>query len=75
MSMNSKQSKVSHSILITDDNMFTWITLPFAQLTITQLYEMMKLRVDVFVVEQTCPYPELDGKYIAYSLKQAARNQ
>ena len=42
--------------------MLTWITLPFAQLTTTQLYEMMKLRVDVFVVEQTCPYPELDGK-------------
>ncbi|NMS58619.1 GNAT family N-acetyltransferase, partial [Vibrio parahaemolyticus] len=34
--------------------MLTWITLPFAQLTTTQLYEMMKLRVDVFVVEQTC---------------------
>ncbi|WP_430243539.1 GNAT family N-acetyltransferase [Neorhizobium sp. DAR64861/K0K2] len=25
------------------------------------LYAMMKMRVDVFVVEQTCPYPELDG--------------
>ncbi|MCD2175271.1 GNAT family N-acetyltransferase [Rhizobium sp. C4] len=25
------------------------------------LYEMLKLRVDVFVVEQHCPYPELDG--------------
>ena len=25
------------------------------------LYEMLKLRVDVFVVEQECPYPELDG--------------
>jgi ElaA protein len=62
MSMSTKQSKVSHSTLMTDDNMLTWITLPFAQLTTTQLYTMMKLRVDVFVVEQTCPYPELDGK-------------
>ncbi|HEX2146805.1 MAG TPA: GNAT family N-acetyltransferase [Pseudorhizobium sp.] len=26
------------------------------------LYEMLKLRVDVFVVEQACAYPELDGK-------------
>ncbi len=26
------------------------------------LYELLKLRVDVFVVEQRCPYPELDGK-------------
>ena len=25
------------------------------------LYAMLKLRVDVFVVEQECPYPELDG--------------
>jgi ElaA protein len=26
-----------------------------------ELYAMLKLRVDVFVVEQHCPYPELDG--------------
>ncbi|WP_139973180.1 GNAT family N-acetyltransferase [Ochrobactrum sp. CGA5] len=26
------------------------------------LYSMLKLRVDVFVVEQKCPYPEIDGK-------------
>ncbi|MBB2972115.1 GNAT family N-acetyltransferase [Mesorhizobium sp. RMAD-H1] len=26
------------------------------------LYAMLKLRVDIFVVEQKCPYPELDGK-------------
>ncbi len=25
------------------------------------LYEILRLRVDVFVVEQECPYPELDG--------------
>ncbi|WP_321278593.1 GNAT family N-acetyltransferase [Vibrio sp.] len=42
--------------------MTNWITLPFSQLTTLQLYELMRLRVDVFVVEQTCPYPELDGK-------------
>lgn len=28
----------------------------------TELYDLLKLRVDVFVVEQECPYPELDGK-------------
>lgn len=27
-----------------------------------ELYDLLKLRVDVFVVEQNCPYPELDGK-------------
>ena len=26
------------------------------------LYELMRLRVDVFVVEQHCAYPELDGR-------------
>lgn len=26
------------------------------------LYRILKLRVDVFVVEQKCPYPELDGR-------------
>ena len=26
------------------------------------LYELLRLRVDVFVVEQACPYPELDGR-------------
>ncbi|MGQ7296353.1 GNAT family N-acetyltransferase [Quadrisphaera sp. KR29] len=25
-------------------------------------YAILKLRVDVFVVEQECPYPELDGR-------------
>ena len=26
------------------------------------LYALLRLRVDVFVVEQNCPYPELDGR-------------
>ncbi len=42
--------------------MIRWITLPFSQLNTIQLYELLRLRVDVFVVEQNCPYPELDGK-------------
>lgn len=36
----------------------------FEQLTITELHEIFKLRVDVFVVEQACAYPEVDGKDI-----------
>ncbi|WP_411035870.1 GNAT family N-acetyltransferase [Shinella sp. BYT-45] len=27
-----------------------------------ELYALLKLRVDVFVVEQACAYPELDGR-------------
>lgn len=34
----------------------------FADLTTEQLYAVLRLRVDVFVVEQECPYPELDGR-------------
>lgn len=34
----------------------------FHELTADELYSILKLRVDVFVVEQNCPYPEIDGK-------------
>jgi ElaA protein len=34
----------------------------FRDLDATTLYALLKLRVDVFVVEQECPYPELDGR-------------
>jgi ElaA protein len=34
----------------------------FAELSGAELYEILRLRVDVFVVEQDCPYPELDGR-------------
>ena len=33
----------------------------FGELSAEELYRILKLRVDVFVVEQNCPYPELDG--------------
>ncbi|SEK29963.1 GNAT family N-acetyltransferase [Rhodococcus maanshanensis] len=31
-------------------------------LDLRTLYDLLRLRVDVFVVEQACPYPELDGR-------------
>jgi ElaA protein len=33
-----------------------------AELDATTLYGLLRLRVDVFIVEQNCPYPELDGR-------------
>lgn len=39
---------------------FTWH--PFSQLSVNQLYAALKLRSDVFVVEQQCPYLDPDGK-------------
>ena len=34
----------------------------FAELTPFEAYGLCRLRVDVFVVEQECAYPELDGR-------------
>lgn len=34
----------------------------FAELDAQTLYPLLRLRVDVFVVEQRCPYPDLDGR-------------
>jgi ElaA protein len=34
----------------------------FAELDTATLYALLKLRSDVFVVEQACAYPELDGR-------------
>ncbi|MFV7768746.1 GNAT family N-acetyltransferase [Shewanella marisflavi] len=43
-------------------NRVRWENVAFAELTLERLYELLRLRVDVFVVEQACAYPELDGK-------------
>ena len=34
----------------------------FADLSPLELHAILKLRVDVFVVEQRCAYPEIDGR-------------
>ena len=35
---------------------------PFSALTPARVYDVARLRQDVFVVEQECPYPDLDGR-------------
>lgn len=40
----------------------SWHLFPFNELSTPKLYAILKLRVDIFVVEQNCPYPEIDGK-------------
>ncbi|GMM66837.1 GNAT family N-acetyltransferase [Alteromonas sp. MTD1] len=42
--------------------MISWQAKQFKELTTNELFELLKLRVDVFVVEQNCAYPELDEK-------------
>ena len=39
-----------------------WSILSWSQLTKEQLYELLSLRAEVFVVEQDCPYLDPDGK-------------
>jgi ElaA protein len=41
--------------------MIEWQWSSFADLTVAQLYEMLALRQQVFVLEQTCLYPDIDG--------------
>jgi ElaA protein len=40
--------------------MITWQWSGFAGLTAAQLYAMLALRQEVFVLEQTCLYPDID---------------
>ncbi len=39
-----------------------WVCKSFKELTLTEFHHILKLRIDVFVVEQYCAYHELDGK-------------
>ncbi|MGB0840207.1 MAG: GNAT family N-acetyltransferase [Chitinophagales bacterium] len=39
-----------------------WTYKSFDEFTIHELYEVIALRLEVFSVEQNCPYQDLDGK-------------
>ncbi|MFP5724206.1 GNAT family N-acetyltransferase [Salmonella sp. 741265124_HBA] len=41
--------------------MIDWQDLHHSELTVPQLYALLKLRCAVFVVEQRCPYLDVDG--------------
>jgi ElaA protein len=40
----------------------TWQCKTFSELTNEELYKILQLRNEVFVVEQNCPYQDCDGK-------------
>ena len=42
--------------------MLNFSCLPFHHLTPQELYDIMALRQEVFIVEQNCPYLDADGK-------------
>jgi ElaA protein len=39
-----------------------WKIIPFDLLSVHELYEILRLRSEIFVVEQNCVYLDLDGK-------------
>ncbi|MFV8341536.1 GNAT family N-acetyltransferase [Flavobacterium sp. XS2P39] len=39
-----------------------WKIKPFEALSVHELYDLLKLRSEIFVVEQNCVYLDLDGK-------------
>ena len=39
-----------------------WILKKFQDLTVDEFHDILQLRINVFIVEQNCPYPELDDK-------------
>ena len=39
-----------------------WILKTFNELTLKEFHDIIQLRLDIFVVEQDCPYLDLDGK-------------
>ena len=40
----------------------TWNAKPWSKLDRDELHALLRLRIDVFVLEQDCPYSDLDGK-------------
>lgn len=42
--------------------MITWILKSFDSLTVTELYAILRLRTEVFVVEQNCVFQDMDNK-------------
>ena len=41
--------------------MIDWQDLHNSELNVSQLYALLQLRCAVFIVEQNCPYQDIDG--------------
>ena len=53
----------------------TWQTKAFHELTVDEYFEILHLRTAIFVVEQDCPYQEVDEKdRLAFHLFGRAEN-
>jgi ElaA protein len=52
-----------------------WTLKSFNDLTNQEMHDIYRLRIDIFVVEQDCPYSEIDGKDPSCLHLFAAENQ
>ena len=48
--------------ICTMEQAIDWQWRKFEELTAAEIYAVYKLRQDVFIVEQNCVYPDIDGK-------------
>ncbi len=39
-----------------------WHCKHFSELTAEEFHDILRVRIGVFIIEQNCPYPEIDGK-------------
>ena len=51
-----------------------WKCIPFKELTVKEVYEILKLRQDIFIMEQACLYQDIDG-IDEYSLHVLAQSE
>lgn len=54
-------ARIMLAVRIEMESPMNWILKPWSELTTDELYELLALRAEVFVVEQTCPFQDLDG--------------
>lgn len=59
--MPANRARIMLAVRIKMELPMNWILKPWSELTTDELYELLALRAEVFVVEQTCPFQDLDG--------------
>lgn len=50
-----------YGLMIEEEQELQWSACTFKEMGTRLFHDIVQLRVNVFVVEQDCPYPELDG--------------
>ena len=58
--MNTYLNNPYFCFMSTNSNL-RWVTKTFAELTVNELYDLLKLRSEVFVVEQKCIFLDIDN--------------